>query len=162
MFWGKKNNDDKKEEKKETPKEEKKSDNKNFTKYKFKELKIYSSDEWMIGSTKKYRTVFERMETTYIRAEFSFYNKLFDEEAWKCKITFKCFSIDKQNRKELCSYDIDKEVGIDENIVYIRDGWGNATSGSYWFRGDYDWEAYIDGALVATTRFNVEDVGLVT
>src|SRR3972149_8703476 len=108
MFWGNKNKDDNKDEKKETPKaEEKKSDNKNFSKYKFKELKMFSSDEWMFGSTKKYRTVFERMETTYLRAEFSFYNKLFDEEAWKCKITFKCFSLDKSNRKELCSYDIE-------------------------------------------------------
>jgi SpoVK/Ycf46/Vps4 family AAA+-type ATPase len=161
MFWGKKNKDNEKKEN-EQPKEEKKSDNKNFTKYKFKELKIYSSDEWMAGSTKKYRTVFERAETTYIRAEFSFYNKLFDEESWKCKVTYKCFSVDKGNRKELCNYDVEKEVKIDENIVYIRDGWGNATAGAFWFRGDYDWEAYIDGQLVATSRFYVEDVGEVT
>ena len=45
--------------------------------YKFKELKVFSSDEWMANATKKYRTGFDKMETTYIRAEFSFYNKLF-------------------------------------------------------------------------------------
>ena len=138
-----------------------KADDKNFKKYKFKELKMYASDEWMAGSTKKYRTVFERMETTYMRAEFSFYNKLFDEEKWKCKITYKCFSIKDKERKELCSYDVEKEVNLDENIVYIRDGWGNAEPGSYWLRGDYDWEAWIDGELVATTRFYIEDVGMV-
>ena len=39
-----------------------KSDDKNFKKYKFKELKMYASDEWMAGSTKKYRTVFVYLE----------------------------------------------------------------------------------------------------
>ena len=39
--------------------------------YKFKERKVYSSDEWMANSTKKYRIVFDRMETTYLRTGFS-------------------------------------------------------------------------------------------
>src|SRR6185503_12274281 len=99
-----------------------KADDKNFKKFKFKELKMYGSDEWMAGSTKKYRTVYERQETTYIRAEFSFYNKLFDEEKWSCKVTFKCFSVKDKERKELCNYDVATEVNIDDNIVYVRDG----------------------------------------
>ena len=48
--------------------------------YKFKEMKVHSSDEWMAGATKKYRKVFDRYETTYLRVEISFFNKLFDEE----------------------------------------------------------------------------------
>ena len=55
-------------------------------KYKFKSLNIYSSDEWMANATKRYRTVFDKAETTYIRVELAFYNKLFDEEDWDCKI----------------------------------------------------------------------------
>ena len=55
-----------------------KTDDKNFVRYKFKSLLTYGSDEWMANSSKKYRTVFDKDETTYIRAEFAFYNKLFD------------------------------------------------------------------------------------
>lgn len=41
-------------------------------KYKFRDMKVHSSDEWMAGGTKKYRKVFDRFETTYMRVEFSF------------------------------------------------------------------------------------------
>ncbi len=131
-------------------------------KYKFKELKVYSSDEWMADSTKKYRTVYDKAETTYMYAEFSFYNKLFDEENWNCVVHLKAFEVNGNNKKELCSLEVKREVKQDENIVYIREGWGNATAGAYWKRGDYVWEAYIDNAKVGETKFYVEDVGLVS
>lgn len=130
--------------------------------YKFKDIKVYSSDEWMANSTKKYRTVFDRMETTYMRTEFSFYNKLFDEQDWNAKITLKAFSLDGNNRKELCSLDSNLTIKMDENIVYVRDGWGTPTEGTFWFKGDYVWEAYIDDECVGSRKFYVEDVGKVT
>lgn len=130
--------------------------------YKFKDMKVYSSDEWMANATKKYRTVFDRAETTYLRTEFSFYNKLFDEQDWKAKITLKCFELNTAGRKELCSLDYDQVIPMTDNIVYVRDGWGNATEGAYWLRGDYVWEGYIDGELVGAKKFFVEEVGKVT
>jgi SpoVK/Ycf46/Vps4 family AAA+-type ATPase len=130
--------------------------------YKFKDMKVYSSDEWMANATKKYRTVFDRAETTYLRTEFAFYNKLFDESDWKAKINLKCFELTGSTRKELCSLDYDQTISMNDNIVYIRDGWGNATEGAYWFRGDYIWEGYIDGELVGSKKFFVEEVGKVT
>lgn len=130
--------------------------------YKFKDMKVYSSDEWMANATKKYRTVFDRAETTYLRTEFSFYNKLFDEQDWQAKINLKCFEVTAGARKELCSLDYDQKIPMSDNIVYIRDGWGNATEGAYWFRGDYVWEGYIDGELVGSKKFFVEEVGKVT
>lgn len=130
--------------------------------YKFKEMKVFSSDEWMANATKKYRTVFDRLETTYIRAEFSFYNKLFDEQNWDAKITLKAFSIIEGKRTELCSIDLSLTIKMDENIVYIRDGWGNAVEGSFWTKGNYCWEAYIDDELVGSKSFFVEDIGKVS
>jgi SpoVK/Ycf46/Vps4 family AAA+-type ATPase len=130
--------------------------------YKFKDMKVYSSDEWMANATKKYRTVFDRAETTYLRTEFSFYNKLFDEQDWTAKINLKCFEITGGIRKELCSLDYDQAISMNDNIVYIRDGWGNATEGTYWFKGNYIWEGYIDGELVGSKKFFVEEVGKVT
>jgi len=134
----------------------------NVKKCKFKELKVYSADEWMAGSTKKYRTVFDRQETTYLSTEFSFYNKLFDESSWDAKISLKAFALDGKDRKELCNLESQRAIAADDNIVYVRDGWGNATPGNYWTRGDYLWEAYIDGEMVGSKKFYVEDVGVVT
>jgi SpoVK/Ycf46/Vps4 family AAA+-type ATPase len=116
----------------------------------------------MVNATKKYRTVFDRAETTYLRTEFSFYNKLFDEQDWKARITLKCVDLTSNGRKELCSLDYDQVISMNDNIVYIRDGWGNATEGAYWFRGDYAWEGYIDDELVGVKKFYVEEVGKVT
>lgn len=130
--------------------------------YKLKEVKVYSSDEWMANATKKYRTVFDKMETTYLRTEFSFYNKLFDEAEWNAKITLKAISLDGSTRKELCSIDSTITVKMDENIVYVRDGWGTPNEGTFWFKGDYLWEAYIDNEFVGSKKFFVEDVGKVT
>ena len=84
----------------------------------------------MANSTKKYRTVFDKMETTYLRTEFSFFNKLFDEKEWSAKITLKAFSLEGSTRKELCSIDSSLTVKIDENIVFVRDGWGTPTHNS--------------------------------
>jgi SpoVK/Ycf46/Vps4 family AAA+-type ATPase len=52
-----------------------------------------------------------------------------------------------------------RKVLKDENIVYIRDSWGQATLGTYWFKGDYVWEGYIDGVKVGESKFYIEDVG---
>ena len=130
--------------------------------YKFKDMKVFSSDEWMVNATKKYRTVFDRMETTYIRTEFSFYNKLFDEQEWNAKVTLKAFSLIAGIRAELCSIDSSVVINMNDNIIYIRDGWGNAAEGSFWTKGNYSWEAYIDDELVGSKTFFVEDVGKVT
>lgn len=139
-----------------------KAEDPEFTKYKFKELKVYGSDEWMVGSTKKYRRVYDRQETTYISAEFSFYNKLFDEHPWEANICIKAFELDGDKRKELCSLDSKRTISVEDNIVYVREGWGNEKPGNFWTRGDYLWEAYIDNQLVGSQKFYVEEVGKVT
>ncbi|MBS1486549.1 MAG: AAA family ATPase [Bacteroidetes bacterium] len=128
-------------------------------KYKYRDLKVHSSDEWMADATKKYRQVFDRYETTYMRVEFSFFNKLFDEEDWEGVFTTKCFYNNGSQKNELCSLEQKRKIGKDENIVYIRDSWGQATLGTYWFKGDYVWEGYIDGSKVGEAKFYVEDLG---
>lgn len=134
-----------------------------FIAYKFKELKVYGSPEWLADSKKKYQRVFESKETTYLYAEFSFYNKLFDEKAWNVKVNLKAFQIDANGAesKELCSIDVNREVKPDENVVYIREGWGNATTGVFWKKGKYVWKAFLDEKLVGSHAFYVENAGKV-
>jgi SpoVK/Ycf46/Vps4 family AAA+-type ATPase len=131
------------------------ADNRNF---KFKELKVYSSTEWLADNRKKYRQVFDRFETTYIYAELSFYNKLFDRENWEVQIELKCFEI-KNNRKQVCNLTFKKKVSKFDNVVFIREGWGNKKEGSFWKKGTYYWEAWIEGEKVSTKYFYIEDIG---
>lgn len=129
-----------------------------FKKFKFKELRVYSSTEWLADNKKKYRQVFDRNETTYIYAELSFYNKLFDEQDWEIDVEIKCFSL-KKGRKELCSLPFRRKVSKYDNIVYIREGWGNKNEGAFWKKGTYYWEAWIENEKVATKYFYIEDAG---
>lgn len=127
--------------------------------YKFRALKVHASDEWLADGTKKYRQVYDRYETTYMRVELSFFNKLFDEADWDISVTLKCFYLVQGGRQELCSLTQKRTVQKDENIVYIRDSWGNAEPGAYWQRGIYEWEAYINDSFAGNTQFYIEDLG---
>ncbi len=127
--------------------------------FKYRDIKVHSSDEWMVDATKKYRRVFDRYETTYMWVEFSLFNKLFDETDWEASFQVKCFFMNGSNKTELCSLEQKRKIGKEENIIYIRQSWGNATPGAYWFRGDYTWEGYVDGVKVGESRFYVEDMG---
>lgn len=135
------------------------SDDLKASNYKFKEMKVYSSDEWMADGTKKYRQVYSRHETTYMRIELSFYNKLFDEGDWEANVTLKCLFVTTNGQKELCNLTQKRKVQRDENIVYVRDAWGNPTPGAYWVKGNYLWQAYIDDVKIGEYRFYIEDVG---
>ena len=128
-------------------------------KYKYNDMKVYSSDEWMAGSTKKYRRVFDRFETTYMRVEFSFYNKLFDEQDWEASIRTKSFHLNGSQKNELSNWEEKRKISKDENIVYIRHSWGNSIPGDYWRKGTYVWEGYIDDVKVGETKFYIEDIG---
>ncbi len=131
--------------------------------YKFKDLKTYASTESFEGDTKKYRTVFENQETTYLYVELSVYNKLFDEADWKASLNFQCFSIsDTGHRTPLCTLTIDRNVSREENIVVARHSWGLAEAGAFWKKGIYEWTASIDGVQVGAKRFYIEEAGEVS
>lgn len=129
-----------------------------YKKFKFRELKVYASTEWLADNKKKYRQVFDRYETTYVYAELSFYNKLFDVEDWEVEVELKCYSM-KKAPKLLCSLPFRRKVSKYDHIMYIREGWGNKNEGVFWKKGTYCWEAWAEGEKVATKYFYVEDAG---
>ncbi len=124
--------------------------------FKFKELKVYASTEWLADNKKKYRQVYDRLEASYVYAELSFYNKFFDQQAWDVEVTLRCLSM-KKGGKELCRLQIHRNVSKYDSIVYIREGWGNKTEGSFWKKGAYCWEAYIDHEKVGSKYFYIEE-----
>ncbi len=130
--------------------------------YKFKALKVYASTEWLADGKKKYRTVFEGGECTYLYVELSFYNKLFDDENWEVKVNLKCYRLlDKSKREELCDLPVQAKISKEDHVVFIREGWGNKESG-FWTRGDYVWEAYMSEELIGVKYFYVEEGGEVS
>jgi len=137
---------------------EERFNNKEVVNYKFRELKIYSSTEWLADNKKKYRQVFDRYETTYVYAELSFYNKLFDREVWEADIELKCYFL-KRQKKELCNLKFKRKISKYDNVVYIREGWGNKKEGVFWKKGTYYWEVWLEGVKVATKYFYIEDAG---
>ncbi|MCB0523884.1 MAG: AAA family ATPase [Lewinellaceae bacterium] len=126
--------------------------------WKFKELRVYSSTEWLADNKKKYRQVFDRLATSYIYAELSFQNKQYDLDDWEINVELKCFSAKKQ-RKEICSLPFQRKVSKYDPVGYIREGWGNKQEGVFWKKGTYFWEAWIEGEKVATKYFHIEDAG---
>jgi len=125
--------------------------------FKFRDIKTYSSIEWLANNTKKYRTVFEELEVAYIYCEVSLYNKRFDEDPWQLNLRMRC--IDEKNN-EICYLNCDRTVNPEEPVVYVREGWGVKTPGTYWKSGVYRWEALVDDEVIASKTFYVQNVGV--
>jgi SpoVK/Ycf46/Vps4 family AAA+-type ATPase len=126
--------------------------------WKYRDLKIYASTEWLADNKKKYRQVFDRLETSYIYAELSFYNKYFDIEDWEINVELRCYSIKKQ-RKEICELTFRRKVSKYDAVGYIREGWGNKQEGVFWKKGAYCWEVWIEGEKAGVKNFYIEDGG---
>ena len=127
-----------------------------FKPWKYRDLRVYSSTEWLADNKKKYRQVFNRTETTYIYAELSFNNKLFDIEDWEVNVELRCFSM-KKVKKEICRLPFHRRISRVDPVGFIREGWGNKQEGIFWKKGAYFWEAWIEGEKVATKHFYVEE-----
>ncbi|MFZ1498030.1 MAG: AAA family ATPase, partial [Saprospiraceae bacterium] len=128
-----------------------------YSKYlKFKDLKIYSSTEWLSDNNKKYRQVFDKATTSYIYVEITFYNKYFDVEDWDLELELKCYSL-KKGKKELCNLNFKRKVSKFDYISFIREGWGNKDEGSFWKKGTYFWELWIGGEKITTKYFYIEE-----
>lgn len=127
--------------------------------YKFDSLNVYAWDR-SVGGKKKFRQLFESSELTYLGAEVSFYNKQFDEDDWKAEIVLvanKLVSDEKQEK--ICEKKETVTIGKGDNVFKYSFGWGKDKAGSFWKKGVYEWEVYIDGKLLSTAKFYVEDEG---
>lgn len=130
--------------------------------YRFKSIKTFASDEWMAFAGRKYRTVFDSSELTFVSAEISIYNKLFDEADWECNISFSAYSVAGNEKKLISTLNNKRLVRSDENIALITEGWGSPEKGNYWKQGEYLWEVHIDDEFVGAAAFFIEQAGLPT
>ena len=93
-------------------------------KYKYKSLRCYQYAD-RIYFNKPYRSVFIGPEADWINVELTFYNLLFDEKNWNCKIRLQCFKITDGLNDKIFDDEYEIEVNTDQNIVSFSEGWGN-------------------------------------
>jgi SpoVK/Ycf46/Vps4 family AAA+-type ATPase len=129
------------------------------SKYKFKSLKTHGSNEWLYGSTKKYRQVFDANVIRFVYIELALHNFAFDKEDWIININFKAF--DSANAV-LCDKVITQTISKNEETAYIRYSWGKDTPRDYWYKGAYRWEAWVDGVMLGSAPFYTLNEGEVT
>lgn len=129
------------------------------TNYIFRNMKVYSSTEWLADNKKKYRSVFDKFDSSYIYTEFSFFNLHFKKKDWELKMEIVCRD---QSKNEICRLNCDRTVSKNSNLLFVREGWGTHNIGNYWQIGTYTWSAEIDGKVVAEKNFYVQSVGKVT
>ncbi len=127
--------------------------------YKFKSLKVHGSNEWLLGTQKKYRQVFNVKQIKFIYVELALNNLKFDEADWQITVDFKAFDI---NNIKLCDKPVTQTITRNEDIAYIRYSWGKTDPGAYWTKGSYRWEAWCEGVLLGTASFHMLDEGEVT
>ncbi len=126
--------------------------------YKAKELKVYCSTEFIADTNKRYRSVFDRYELAYIYAELSFYNKAFDEFNWEADVQLLCYEETPTGRNQICHLKFNKKISKYDAIIFIREGWGSKKEGHFWKAGSYVWEALINGELVGSKFFFIEEM----
>lgn len=127
--------------------------------FKLRAIKVFGSKENLYKNEKKYRLVYDVTEARYIYCELSFFNKLFDELDWIANTRFIC-----KNRitgDQVCELKKTVEVRRDQNIVYVREGWGTPETG-WWQHGAYIWEVYLEDELIGMTPFNIVNGGTVS
>lgn len=125
--------------------------------YLFRDIKVFSSTEWLANNEKFYRTVFDESELSYLYCELSFFNKKFWQEDWNIHIILKCFGMDD---REVCSLTCEKKIKKEDYIFFIREGWGMKATGAYWKKGTYRWVATIeDSGETYEKIFYIENIG---
>lgn len=127
--------------------------------FKFKALKVHGTNEWLYGSQKKYRQVFDANIIKYIYVELSLFNLKFEEVNWQITVDFKAYDA---NNYLLCDKPVIQTISKEEDIAYIRYSWGKADPGVYWTKGAYRWEAWVEGILVGAAYFYTVNEGPVT
>jgi hypothetical protein len=135
-----------------------------FLPFKFVNMQVYASTEWLADGKKKYRRVFEYASLTYLYSELSFYNKRYESQPWVAQISLSCnaMSQDGQVIQQVCNIEFERTIEPGEFMIHVREGWGNTEPGNFWKPGTYAWVAVVNGYCVGQALFYVQDTGPMT
>lgn len=132
----------------------------NSKNYKFNSLLAFNWESPNVDM-RRYRQVYDRWELKYLGAELVVYNKKFDEADWKAEVNFQAWLLEGGEKKQMkCSIDETFTISKSDNTAVMSKGWGSDELGSFWQKGNYVWEAYIDKEKVGEVKFYIEDHGM--
>lgn len=126
--------------------------------YKLKHIKTFQDNKWAIDR-RIYQRMFEASNVGYLYCDFVFYNILFDEMDWECKVKFVCTKAG--STKEICVVEKEAKVSKNDNTYSVLGSWGTDDK-TFWKKGDYVWKVYLDGEYVGEETFTVNNLGLVS
>lgn len=129
---------------------------------KSKEVILYCGEPGYSKNKMKNRTVFDEDEIDFLYAEFSFYNKQFDENEWSANFSFKLIRIIDNGQEVDIIFEKDayKTVTPTENLVTISDY--PSDSGQCWMQGEFAYQVWFENKLLAEKIFYIESAGKVT
>lgn len=129
--------------------------------FRSKDINTYISTQRIHDKNWLYRKVFEKNEIAYLYADFSFFNKKFDEEEWDTEVEFCIYKIVEDYEDPVLINRSTQNINIQssENIIQVTDSWGADTPGSFWQEGTYRYEVSIDSDLADYHYFYILDNG---
>ncbi len=129
--------------------------------YKFKSLKAYSSPEWMLEATKRYRKVYDRSEISYMYFELVLHNKQFDRKDWEGEAVF-CVIKEREEdtEEEICRMTKKFFANKTDSLIHLHESWGTRKEGSFWTEGSYVCRVFIKDKLIGEQNFYIHDVGI--
>lgn len=137
----------------------------NDERFKFNDIKLFASMYYNEAANfKDHRTVFDRNELTYLCVAVQFKNKWSRNNSmrpinWKAPIILRCLKRTATGWDSVCSFDMSREIRLDEDIVELGNSWGMAQPGGFWQQGEYCWETWIDNKLLVLQYFYINDIG---
>ncbi len=130
-----------------------------FDRLKVKELLFSVSESKADENIQKYRSIFYADEKKNIKAEFIFYNKLFDEIQWDDLVILTVYRIVNENKKEeITQKNLFLEGNIDENIISHEVDFTSENENILWEAGDYLCEITCYEHILISNRFSIVEL----
>jgi SpoVK/Ycf46/Vps4 family AAA+-type ATPase len=125
--------------------------------FRYRSLNTYSSPEWLAFERKKYRNVFIRQNIDYIYFEISVFNLNAEISDWNARFDIVCNRVENEFLVKVCELRFDRLIRRNQSVFTLREGWGNAVKGHFWKKGEYSWQVSINGIVVGSKSFYIEE-----
>lgn len=119
-----------------------------------KDIKVYSSTEWLYNDQKDYQKVFLRNEVAYIYVEVKILNLKGYVFTRQTNLVIQFYKNEENKLVKCGKVDMMKPYKK-EGYYTFREGWGNQVKGAYWKEGDYIAIAYLDNRKIGEAEFSI-------
>jgi SpoVK/Ycf46/Vps4 family AAA+-type ATPase len=123
-----------------------------------RELVVYARDCPLLNDRRIARRVFERSAVDNLHAQLTLLNPSFGLDTWELEVTFRVVTLAKRAEKSTFTKRV--TVSPEDPLGFARATIANRVN--TWSRGSYVCEVVVNGAVVRSEAFDVEDAGVGT